>query len=515
MRSKLVLVLAICAVLAGAPAFGGEVDHPVVRTASGMISGFGSSIRSFLGIPYATAPVGELRWRPPQPVPSWQGVREATSFGPDCFQPPYYPELRGKGQSEDCLSLNVWSPTKSNRQPLPVMVWIHGGGFTNGAGSHPSYDGTSLAEQGVVVVTLNYRLGLFGFMAHPDLTRESADRTSGNYGLMDQIEALRWVKRNIAAFGGDADRVTVFGQSAGAMSIEALMTSPLAKGLFQQAILQSVGAMRPISRLDQAEAVGLKVGKSLIDLRAMAPEILLQKQKQLLSSERDVAMLRPLGIVVDGHVIPEPDYVAFARGDFMGIPLIVGSNFNEGAAFTKSLVMKTTSDYKGYLSRNFPDALGAAEAAYPVQTDADVSRELELLVGDAQFNYGTLELLRYVSLHQRKVFRYLFTLGRNDTRSEPTHGDELQYVFGTLRAEHKGSFREFSANDARVSSEMRSAWTNFAKFGDPNGEGKLSWQAYDPGTQPYLEFGTETKLQHGKSTNGLEFIASYYQNLRR
>ena len=229
-----------------------------VRTEGGLVAGTGagSGVSAYRGIPYAAAPVGALRWRAPQPAAPWPGVKPGDKFGADCMQPAEYPELRGADMSEDCLNLNVWSPAQRTTSKLPVMVWIYGGGFTYGSGSHPSYDGEALARRGVVVVTLNYRVGLFGFMAHPQLTAESPTHSSGNYGLLDQIAALQWVQRNIAAFGGDPAHVTVFGQSAGAHAISTLLTSPLSDGLFQQAIMQSVGVMRPVATLSQAEAYG-------------------------------------------------------------------------------------------------------------------------------------------------------------------------------------------------------------------------------------------------------------------
>jgi para-nitrobenzyl esterase len=311
-------IASVWTLLATSPAIA-QNDPRVVRTKNGFVSGTGGDVRVFRGIPYALAPTGDLRWHAPQPALKWKDVRDGSAFAPDCIQPPYYPELRRDGQSEDCLTLNVWTPAKKANEPLPVMVGIYGGGFINGSGSHPSYDGTPFAIRGVVLVTLNYRMELFGFMAHPALTAESPNKASGNYGLMDQVAALQWVKRNIAAFGGDPNRVTVFGQSAGAMSIESLMTSPMARGLFQQAILQSVGAMRPMSNLSEAESFGLQVGEKIDDLRAMTSGALVQRLKELSKPERDVTTKRQMDTIVDGYVIPSADYTSFPKspsGDF-------------------------------------------------------------------------------------------------------------------------------------------------------------------------------------------------------
>jgi len=508
-----IAITVVWAIAGSSPAIAQNIAL-TVRTESGLVSGNGNEIRAFRGIPYAAAPIGDLRWRAPRPAPAWQGVRDGSTFGPDCVQPSYYPELRGTGQSEDCLTLNVWTPAKQTREALPVMVWIYGGGFISGSGSHPSYEGMSLAGHGVVLVTLNYRMGLFGFMAHPALTAESPSNASGNYGLMDQVAALQWVKRNVVAFGGDPNRVTVFGQSAGAMSIEALMTSPLADGLFQQAVLESVGAMRPMSNLNEAEAFGLQIGEKIEDLRAMTSNALVQRLKELLKPERDVTARRILGTIVDGYVIPRADYVAFSNGEFRAIPLIVGSNANEGAALAGNISIDTQAAYKNYLARNFPNAADKAEVVYPVESDGDVRRQIDLLFGDTQFNYGTRDLLRFATARQPKTYRYLFTRGRNGTTAEPTHGDELQYVFGTLDAEHKGKRKPFNDGDIFVSAQMQNAWVNFAKTGDPNGGDLPKWPPYEAKSEPYLNFGTKIVVGSGSRAEQLDFIAAYYASLR-
>jgi carboxylesterase type B len=477
-----------------------------VQTTGGPLRGEEASTRVFRGIPYAAPPVGPLRWQPPQPAAAWQGTRDATAFGPDCPQPDYYPELRGKGQDEDCLTLNVWTPARQADAALPVMVWIYGGGFTTGGGSHPTYDGAEFARRGVVLVTLNYRLGLLGFMAHPGLTAESPDHASGNYGVMDQIAALQWVRRNIAAFGGDPNRVTVFGQSAGAMTIEAMLVSPLAKGLFHQAILQSVGAMRPLSTLAQAESAGLEIDPDLAALRRLPAAELTARLSRGGTETREVTAPRPLAVIVDGHVMPRTDREAFATGQYARIPLIVGSNRDEGGGMARNAPVRTQRDLQDYLRRNFGAAPEAALAAYPAGSDAAVKPALARLFGDTEFNYGTRSLLRAVSREQPQAWRYLFTRPRNNAADAPIHGAELQYVFGTLPGQHRGQKRPFDATDQAVSQAMTDAWVRFASTGNPNGGTLPAWAPYQSERDNYLEFGTTIATGETGAAPSLDFL---------
>jgi para-nitrobenzyl esterase len=466
----------------------------IVRTDGGQLRGEDGAIRAFRGIPYAAPPTGPLRWRPPQPAPAWQGVRDATAFGRDCPQPDYYPELRGAGQGEDCLTLNIWTSARSDDAPLPVMVWIYGGGFSTGSGSHPTYEGAEFARRGVVLVTLNYRLGLLGFMAHPGLTAESPDRASGNYGVMDQIAALQWIRRNIVAFGGDPNRVTIFGQSAGAMTIEAMLVSPLAQGLFQHALLQSVGAMRPMGTLAQAEQAGLELGEDLPALRRTTAAALTARLSRGGTESREASKPRPMGVIVDGHVVPVSDREAFSSGKYAKVPLIVGTNLDEGGGMARSAPIQTLAEFQDYLRRNFPEASREATDAYPAAGDAEVRPALARLLGDTEFNYGTRTLLRLASRDQPRVWRYLFTRHRDNAAHAPIHGAELQYVFGTLAGQHRGQRRPFDATDIAVSRAMTDAWVRFATTGDPNGSDLPHWPAYDAERDNYLECGRTSLL---------------------
>ena len=510
MKSLMLCALAALSAVGCATSASPDRLSDPVKTKTGFISGTGTTVRAFRGIPYAAAPVGELRWKPPQAPASWQGVRDGANFGPECMQPKEYPELRGSGMSEDCLSVNVWTPAGRSDARLPVMVWIYGGGFTYGSGSHPSYDGEALARRGVVVVTLNYRVGLFGFMAHPDLTAESSRHASGNYALMDQTAALGWVQRNIGAFGGDPARVTVFGQSAGALAITSLMTSPGAKGLFQQAIVQSVGVMRPMSTLKEAEAFGSRVGPRISDLRKLDATALVQRLRELTTGERDMTSVRPLGVIVDGDVIPRDDRRAFANGQYADMPMIVGSNLNEGGGAVRNYPIHSTAEFRDYVARNFKGSEARALAAYPVQSDADVGQQLAHLYSDTQFNFGTREMLRLVATRQPKTYRYLFTQRRNGAASAPIHGDELQYVFDNLDALHRGRVRPSDAADAKVATAMADAWVRFAKTGDPNGGDLPRWPAYESSHEPYLAFGAPLGNANGNRTAQLDMIREYY-----
>jgi carboxylesterase type B len=301
----------------------------VVQTRFGAVAGDGSDILAFKGIPYAAPPVGPLRWKPPAPPASWEGVRAANTFGADCMRKPGG-STRASGISEDCLTLNIWAPANLAQNKLPVMVFVYGGSFINGSGSRPLYDGEALACKNVVLVTFNYRTGVFGFLAHRLLTQESSRNSSGNYGLMDIVAALKWVKENIAGFGGDPGRVTLFGESSGASAISLLLTSPLAKGLFERAILESPGAMRPISNLEVAEKAGDVIGNDLDRMRSLSASEVLALTDRMVPAVRGLTTPRALGPINDGWVLRGDERAAFASGRVLPVPLIVGGNSDEG-----------------------------------------------------------------------------------------------------------------------------------------------------------------------------------------
>lgn len=461
---------------------------------SGQIEGsqMGTS-RVFKGIPYAAPPVGPLRWRPPQPVPSWRGVRKATSHSPACPQlESYPPDAPREPTSEDCLTLNVWAPATKGAGKLPVMVWIHGGGLMNGSGSLPHYAGDQLAARGVVVVTINYRLGVLGFLAHPELNRESQHGGSGNYGLLDQIAALKWVKRNIAAFGGDPDRVTIFGQSSGSFSVSMLVSSPMAKGLFQRAIGQSGAVFEPVEldplfTPDGAAEAGARFAsaagaKSLADLRGMPVASLLQHR------------FNPQ-FNIDGYVIPASPHDAYTAGTQNDVDLLVGANATEGTFFFDPASV-TVGNFDTVLGRTYPSLLLWAVGASPGKTDAAARKAAVSIDTDIRFRWGMWAWARHaLNNGRRRVFFYRLT-GQPAYRAGhpyfglgPTHGAELPYVFGNL----DNRAANWASGDHELASMVQQYWTNFAKSGDPNGAGLPRWPMFDPERAMVMDLGPESR----------------------
>lgn len=485
----------------------------VVKAEGGDVSGIGNAVKSFRGIPYAASPEGQLRWRPPQPAQPWSGVLDGSRFGPDCPQPAEYPELRGSGMSEDCLRLNVWTPAKASTDKLPVMVWIHGGGFRYGSGSHPTYDGEALARRGVVVVTINYRLGLLGFLAHPGLAAESPTHTSGNYGLMDQMAALRWVQRNIAAFGGDPAKVTVFGQSAGAHSISTLLLSPKAKGLFQQAIMQSVGVMRPQASQTEAQEFGAKYG-DIATLRKLSGKELVALQSAAPKSEAPMTVPAMISIVQDGDIVARPDYQAIGSGALPNIPILVGSNADEGGKAAKSFVQPTVERYLSFVEQNFRGFESRARAEYGVESEGQIYKAIADMYSDTQFNFGTRELLRAYAKAGLPAYRYLFSRHWDDSKAAPVHGDELQYAFDNLSASHRGKKLPFTSTDSKVATAMADAWVSFAKTGAPGSPEHVAWSPFKLPQEAYLDFADSVRAESGFKSGRLDLVRDYYASGR-
>ena len=463
----------------------------------------GSPVRVFRGIPYARPPVGDLRWKPPLPALPWNGVKECSTFGPSCPQP-LQKIIRGitGPQSEDCLTLNVWTAANAGEKK-PVMVWIHGGGFTIGSGSQGTYDGLHFAADGAVLVTINYRLGPFGFMAHPALSAESPSHVSGNYGLLDQIEALRWVQRNIAAFGGDPANVTIFGESAGSVAVGCLVASPLARGLFQRAIMES-GIPANLPRLrggeesdSSAESTGIGIareagiagpdgatGATAAELRGIPPE------KLLSSSHPRVGLFgagRRMGPSVDGYVIPRPPLEMFASGEQNNVPVILGSNADEGTLFIQQIPITRQAGYRSAARRLFGEFADRVIAMFPIRSAEDVKPQIARLVTVAAFVAPARRAARALSRHESHVWLYHFTrvppvLRENNMGA--THGVEIFYVFKTIPL---GVGAEDA--DIRLADNMHGAWLRFAETGNPNGKGFPEWPAYSASNDAYFEFG--------------------------
>jgi para-nitrobenzyl esterase len=487
----------------------------VVATGEGRVEGIslpvrrGKIVNVFKGIPYAAPPVGPLRWRPPQPVTPWTDVRPALEFGADFPQTPN-PRLRAPAQSEDCLYLNVWAPAGPAPGSLPVMVWIHGGGFAGGSGSDLRSDGALMAHRNVVVVSFNYRAGLFGFLAHPALSRESPDHVSGNYGLLDQIAALHWVQRNIAQFGGDPKRVTAFGVSAGSASISLLLASPMGQGLFQQAILHSPGAARPLSTLTEAEQAGTALGDDIDALRALPAQELLAKTSLLSPKVRGLTTPRVLRPIRDGWLLPEDERPVFKAGRLHAMPLLVGSNADEGSLLTKSWPIDSVANYKELVQANFGEAAAKALRLYPAATDGDVRARVAELFADTQFNYGTRLLAESMVRLEPKTWRYLFLRRRPHETDGPHHGEEVSYVFGTIADAPPGETADYDPADREVSTAMMQAWAAFAASGNPNAPNLPRWAPYDPASDNYMAFGDRIEAGRGWRKPQLDFLDQFY-----
>ncbi|WP_329740843.1 carboxylesterase/lipase family protein [Dyella sp. A6] len=470
---------------------------PEVHVDSGQLSGIRNArmgLDEFKGIPYAAPPLGALRWKPPQPVAPWIGVRKADRFAPRCMQRPLFSDMvfRSNGMSEDCLYLNVWTPAHSEGKKLPVLVYFYGGGFLTGDGSESRYDGASLARRGIVTVTVNYRLDVFGFLALPALARESPYHATGNYGLLDQNAALHWVQRNIAAFGGDPSRVTIGGESAGSMSVSAQMASPLSKGLMHQAIGESGAVLgnlkpRPLALSEQqGEAFMRDVGAhSLADLRAMSADKLLKACGDK-SAAAFGSTIDGFGPNIDGWFFPRSPEAIFKAGEQAHIPLLVGSNSQEG--YYASLFgdkPPTPANYRAVLEKQFGSQANEALKLYPGQTEAQVKASGTALAGDQFIAFATW---RWMHLQRQTgeapVYYYYFDKGRPAKRDgsagpDPgaVHSGEIEYALGNLDGNHVYAWTPV---DRRVSTTMEAYWANFIKTGNPNGKGLPHWPATAP-----------------------------------
>jgi para-nitrobenzyl esterase len=483
---------------------------PVVRVESGELQGVvDDGVASFKGIPFAAPPVGDLRWRPPQPAAKWTGVRQAADFGADCMQgrfgpPPAAGAPAPRPPSEDCLFLNVWRPASATpTAKLPVMVWIHGGGFMGGSGASPFTSGAQFAKQGVLLVSFNYRLGRFGFFAFPALRAERPDETKGNYAYMDQIAALQWVKRNIAAFGGDPNNVTIFGFSAGGVSVHSLLASPMARGLFHKAIAESGGSRdsvltaRPMSGdgVDpnypvSAETIGTRFARSmgiegtdeaaLARLRALSAEQVLRGAPTPEGANAPSIETTP---ILDGKLVTETAETAYKARHQPRVPLLLGSNSADTAG---NRVRATT---KEQLFARFGQWSAQAKAAY----DPDGSTDLATLVARANDDFGQAEPARFAAnafaANGSPVYLYRFsyvqTAMRERMRAGAPHGGEIGFVFGTLTARPGTTL---SPEDLAVARLAQSYWVNFARTGDPNGAGLPTWPRHDPAKDLIFDF---------------------------
>lgn len=492
------MLLPVLAMCAGTVQFSFAADR--VKTANGVLESTSApqnGVRSFKGIPFGQPPVGDLRWRPPQPVKNWKGVRKADEFGPRCMQrigPGGDYWFRSNGMSEDCLYLNVWTSAKSSKEKLPVLFYVFGGGFQNGDGSEPRYDGANMASKGMVAVSINYRTNIFGFFAHPELTKESPHHAAGNYGLLDQVAALQWVKKNIAAFGGDPQRITIAGESAGSISVSALMASPLSRDLMAGAIGES-GAMissLPPQPLAAAEQNGAKFGTSvgastLAALRAMTAE---QVQEALTKTQGF-----RFGATLDGYFLPKPLVAIFEAGEQAKIPLLAGSNTQEQSArFVLGPGEATPAALANAITKFYGDRADAVLKAYAVKTTEEVYEAARHLASARFISHGTWKWTELqMKTGTKPVYRYLYARVRPPYLGMPgqppppaqagpsagpqgaVHSAEIQYAMGNLSLDKRYNWEPA---DFEVSKQMQAYFVNFIKTANPNGEGLPKWPAY-------------------------------------
>lgn len=498
MKSSQLVLLPLLGICAGALQPAVAADR--VKTANGILESTTApkdGVRSFKGIPFGQPPVGDLRWRPPQPVKNWKGVRNADQFGPRCMQrtgPGGDYWFRSNGMSEDCLYLNVWTSAKSSKEKLPVLFYVFGGGFQNGDGSEPRYDGENMASKGMVAVSINYRTNIFGFFAHPELTQESPHHAAGNYGLLDQVAALQWVKKNIAAFGGDPQRITIAGESAGSISVSALMASPLSKDLMAGAIGES-GAMissLPPQPLATAEQNGAKFGTAvgattLAALRALTAE----QVQEALSKTQGFRF----GATLDGYFLPKPLVAIFEAGEQAKVPLLAGSNTQEQSA---RLVLgpgePTPETLANAITKFYGDRADAVLKAYAAKTTDEVYEAARHLASARFISHGTWKWTELqMKTGTKPVYRYLYARVRPRYLGMPgqpapsaqagppagpqgaVHSAEIQYAMGNLPLDKRYTWEPA---DYEVSKQMQAYFVNFIKTANPNGAGLPNWPAY-------------------------------------
>lgn len=482
-----------------------------VKIENGLLQGTSENeLKVFKGIPFAAPPIGELRWRAPQPVENWEGIKQAIEYAPAPIQGGNPPS----GKSEDCLYLNIWTPAKSPDDKIPVLVWIHGGGFAFGSTTEPVYSGEKLAEKGVVLVSIAYRVGQLGFLVHPELSAESVNHISGNYGLLDMIAGLKWIQQNIAAFGGNPNKVTIFGESAGGIAVSMLCASPLAKGLFHGAISQSGGSFGPprpttypgenLKRLKDAEEAGVAYAQnagasSIAELRKIPPDSL--------PSGWGIGMAWP---IIDGWVIPDDQYKLYETGRYNDVPILIGYNSDEGASFTW---VRTPKEFiEGVHTRYGPFA-GELMKAYPLK-DSIIPKTARDLARDAAFGWHTWSWARLQSeTGKSKVYYYYFDQHPDYPEDTPKydhgspHGQDIAYVFMHLDA----SKPETTQTDLDISEVMGTYWANFAKFGDPNGEGVPKWPAFSSANPEVMYFGPTPHIGPVPSAESLEVLDEYFK----
>lgn len=516
------------------------IPGPKVKTQNGVVEGVyepSAGLETFKGVPYALPPVGNLRWREPQPLKNWKGIRVTKNFGPKAMQKPLFSDMqfRSNGTSEDCLYLNIWKPAENSVAKskgksvlisvsksvtgsailLPVLVYFYGGGFKGGDGSEYRYDGADLARKGIITITVNYRLGIFGFLAHPELSVESGHHASGNYGLQDQTAALRWVSKNISAFGGDPSRVTIAGESAGSISVFAQMATPLSRNLFAAAIGESGAMIKPTFipvSLDTAEHNGLdfmtRAGlKNLKAMRAMPAKKLLDLEFNL--NEK-------LPAVIDGYFFKEIPALTFAAGRQAKVPLLVGWNSAEGGYGDIIHDSITPDHYASVIKHVFGSSADKALILFPGTDEKTIKQSATDLASDMFIVYSTWKWADLQAKTSGKpVYRYLFSRIRQtaDDRKKPlglgaSHSSEIEYALGNLST---NKVFDWNADDFKVSATMEGYFANFIKTGNPNGNGLPTWQALNINAPiNFINIDVETKMQQDINNSRFNFLEEFY-----
>ena len=539
------LVIAGAAVLGSCTQQKGETITLQVKTQYGVLEGFEEDgVKKFLGVPFAQAPVGELRWKAPQPVQAWEGVREAKQFGDDPMQLDVFGDMafRGSGRSEDCLYLNIWTTAATTADALPVLIYFNGGGLMAGSGSEPRYDGSSIAKEGVIGVTANYREGVFGFFAHPDLTAASDYKGSGNYGFLDQVAAIKWVKENIAAFGGNPDKITIVGESAGSFSVSLLMCSPLSKNLIAGAMLSSGAEVLPYQPSSQtdADAAGAELLKqagiaSLADAMALNADSL-----QKLLPPRGMA-----NVVLDGYFMTESADAVFEKNEQAQVPLLAGWNSLEAHPMQAIQGQAPTlQNYKNALKPQFGDMTDEIFKAYGIETDEDVMNQKGFdLVSDLFTGFPTWKVCDYHAKSGLPVYRYHYMhprpqqsekMGdkvaalaggvREKTAEEkkaqqPTiapgavHSADIEYAMGTLDT---NEYYDWQDEDYAISKLFLTYYANFCKTGNPNGEGLPQWTAITKenlDAAPVMKIDVESKeVASPEKENAYRTLEKFYRS---
>lgn len=504
-------ILWLKVLLAAIPFSGMSQLSGPVKVQEGLIQGaVENGLSVFKGIPFATPPVGELRWKAPQAPRSWEGVKNTTQYAPAPFQGGNPPS----GKSEDCLYLNIWSPAKTPADNLPVMVWIYGGGFSFGATSEPVYTGENLAGKGVILVSIAYRVGQLGYLALPELSAENPHHVSGNYGLLDMVAGLEWVKKNIRAFGGNPDKVTIFGESAGGIAVSMLCTSPLAKGLFHGAISQSGGSFGP-ARATTYPGENLK---TLSFAEKQGLEFMEKAGAHNLAELRNIpADKLPMGFgmpgawpIIDGYVIPEDQHELYQKGKYNHTPVLIGYNSDEGASFSPP---KTPQAYIEGTNKRYGKFADELIKAYPVEENR-VPKTARDLARDAAFGWHTWSWANLqAQTSKSKVYYYYFDQHPDFPKDSPRygygspHGQDVGFVFGHINP----NSQEKTSTDADISEKIMTYWTNFAKYGDPNGKGVPTWEAFTNKKTGVMHFQQKAMMGTVPSEEALKVLDKYFE----